>query len=274
MAVVKPLALALLFASLACAQTADGFIRIGADRRELRHARATHVPDDFDKSKQVIRLVLSEAPIPAKALFDSMALSAICSQKTNQIVEFDFHDGGVNWFLTGKEMEGTRSLSQSPNPFPYEITNGTIQGKIEAKSDPDDKNTPYEIAVTYTAQFEQAIVVPPPTPADAISAQKSPATKAYLNLIGAIRTGDRAKILAAAPPDQRDKIDTPDFQKMLKIIQMMQPENIKVLKAVEKDGVATLTLSGIQEGKPQKGEAVMKFEGGKWLMRNESWRAK
>ena len=59
---------------------------------------------------------------------------------------------------------------------------------------------------------------------------------------------------------------------MLKIVQMMQPLNIKVLKAVEKDGEATLTMTGTQEGKPMKGEATLKLVDGKWTMTNQSWR--
>ena len=90
--------------------------------------------------------------------------------------------------------------------------------------------------------------------------------------MSAIRAGDRAKIVAASPEDQRQQIDNADFEKMLKVVQTMQPSNIKVLKAVEKDGEATLTLSGVQDGKPQKGEATMKLEAGKWVMGSENWR--
>ena len=133
----------MLLAPLATAQTqtAEGFIRIGSDRRELHHARAARIQDDLDKSKQMIHLVISESPIPEKALFDDMKLFDVRQEKTNQIVELNFREDSVNWFLAGKEMEGTRSLSQSPNPFPYEISGGSIKGRIEARSDPDSKPT-------------------------------------------------------------------------------------------------------------------------------------
>ena len=84
----------------------------------------------------MIHLVISESPIPEKALFDDMKLFDVRQEKTNQIVELNFREGSVNWFLAGKGMDGTRSLSQSPNPFPYEIAGGSIKGKIEARSDP------------------------------------------------------------------------------------------------------------------------------------------
>jgi hypothetical protein len=262
--------------TIATAQTAEGYIKIGSNRRELRHARAAQVTDDLHKSKQMIHLILSEAEIPSKALFDRGELLSIKYAKTNQIVEFNFHEDGVNWFLMSKEMEGggTLSMSHSPNPFPYEIAGGMVKGKIEAHSEGASANQPaYEIAVTYTARMEQAVVEVEvaPTPADAIAAAKSPATRAYLDLVAAMRAGDKAKIMAGVPAEQRAQIDTPQFPQALKFLQAMMPVGLKVLKAAEHDGETTLTLSGTLEGSPQKGEAIMKLDGGKWLMRSESW---
>jgi hypothetical protein len=255
------------------AQTADGYIKTGADRRELHFARAARVTDDLDKTKQMLHLILSEAEISSKALFDRGELLGIKYQKKNQIVEFNFHEDGVNWFLMSKEMEGggTLSLSRSPNPFPFEISGDTVKGKVEDHGEASSMHPPYEIAVSYSAKLEEAVVEPAPTPADAIAAAKSPATKAYLDLVAAIRAGDKAKIMAGVGPEQRAQVDTPQFPQALKFIQSMMPSNLKVLKVVEKDGEATLTLSGMLEGSPQKGQSVMKLEGGKWLMHSESW---
>ena len=265
--------LAAVAASVTTAQTADGYIKVGSDQRNLRFARAAQIPDDLDKSKQMIHLVLSEAEIPSKALFDDMKLFDIRQAKVNQIVELNFRDNSVNWFLTGKGMEGTRSMSQSPNPFPYQILAGAIKGKIEAHGDAGSTGAAaYEISVTYTAPLEKPVIESAPTAADAAAAAKSPAVKAYLDLVTALRAGDKAKIMSGVPAEKRAQMDSPDFPKMLAFVQSMMPQNLKVLKVVEKDGVATLTLSGTLEGSPQKGEATMKLEGGKWLMMSESWR--
>jgi hypothetical protein len=202
-----------------------------------------------------------------------MALFDIRSDRKNQVVELNFREGGVNWFLTGKEMEGTLSMSRSPNPFPYQVMAGAIKGQIEEKSDPGDKGrAPYEISVTYSAPLEKPSVETPLTPAETAAAQKHPATIAYLNLMDAIRKGDKARILAAAPEEQKSRIDSPDFPKMLELIQSMQPADVKVLRAVDQDGTATLTVTGMQDGKRVKGEITLKFEEGKWVMRSESWR--
>jgi hypothetical protein len=273
---VRLISLAAFAVCFAAGQSAEGYIKIGSDRRELRYARAARVADDLDKSKQMLHLILSEAEIPSKALFDRGELLGIKYSKTNQIVEFNFHDNAVNWFLMSKEMEGggTLSRSESPNPFPYEVSGDRVKGKVEVKSGQFEASTnhpPYQIEVTYSAVLEKAPFEVAPTPADAIAATRSPAAIAYLDFVSALRAGDKAKIMAGVPPAQRAQMDTPEFPKALKFIQMMMPSNLKILKAVEKDGEATLTLSGTLEGAPQKGEAIMKLEGGKWLLRSESW---
>jgi hypothetical protein len=266
---ISLVALAVCFAS---AQTADGYIKIGSDRRELRYARAARVADDLDKSKQMLHLILSEAEIPSSALFDGGKLFEIRIAKANQVVELNFRDEGVTWFLTGKEMPGTLSLNRSPNPFPYEVSGDRVKGKVSAKSEEaSSSHTPYQIEVTYSAVLEKAPVAIAPTAADAGAAAKSPAAMAYLDFVSALRAGDKAKIMAGVLPAQRAQMDTPEFPKTLTFIQMMMPSNLKILRAVEKDGEATLTLSGVLEGSPQAGEAIMKLEGGKWLLRSESW---
>lgn len=53
---------------------------------------------------------------------------------------------------------------------------------------------------------------------------------------------------------------------------MMEPKQIKILKATEDGDVATLVLTGVLDGKPQKGTATMKKINGQWLMAGEAWK--
>ncbi len=79
--------------------------------------------------------MLSDAPVPSKALFDGARLFAITRSSDIQVVEFDFSEGGVKWFFSAKGMPGSRSMNASPNPFPYEITGNVMHGKIQSKSE-------------------------------------------------------------------------------------------------------------------------------------------
>ena len=87
--------------------------------------------------------------------------------------------------------------------------------------------------------------------------------------------GDRARIRSLAPPEAREQVDGPNFAEMLKVLQAMQERDVRVLKAVTNGDETTLQLDGKSpDGEPRRGEATLKLENGKWIMRNEKWRGK
>jgi hypothetical protein len=252
--------------------TAEGFIQMGSIRKELHFAKAARVKDRFDKSKQVLHLVLSDAEIPSKALFDGMRLFAITSRSDVQVVEFDFSDDGVNWFLSMKGMPGTRSNNASPNPFPYQVTGNTMRGKIQSKSEAISQDSPaIEVSATYSAEIEKPVVEPAPTAAETAAAQRSPGWKAYLDRLDAVQKGDKARLMAALSPEERERLKGADFNQILPMLQEMQPRNVKVLKAVDTATESKLWLSGIMDGKAQKAEVEMHLVDGHWLVTLEIW---
>jgi hypothetical protein len=80
-----------------------------------------HRPDRFDPSKQVLSVLLSDAPLPSRALFDGLYLYVYKHARKIQVVEFDFTPDGVKWFFDPKGGAGSMSMSRSPNPFSYEV---------------------------------------------------------------------------------------------------------------------------------------------------------
>src|ERR1700734_1989271 len=117
------------------AGSAEGFAPVGSIRKELHFAKAAYVKDRFEPSKQVLHLVLSDALVPSKALFDGARLFELTNSSGIQVVEFDFSGDGAKWFLSMKGMPGTRSMNESPNPFPYQIKGSVMQGKIQSQSE-------------------------------------------------------------------------------------------------------------------------------------------
>lgn len=254
------------------AGSAEGFIQIGPVRKEFHFAKAAYVNDRFDPSKQVLHLVLSDAPVPSKALFNGSRLFALTSSTEIQVVEFDFEEKGVKWFFSAKGLPGSRSLSASPNPFPYEITSGVMHGKVQSKSEALSDDFPAtEISVTYSAEIEKPVVEPPPTAADAVAAQHSAAGKAYLDRLDAVQKGDKERLLAVSTPEEREQLEAADFKQILPMLQGMQPKDVKILKAVDTATESNLWVSGIMDGKPQKGEVEMHLVDGRWLVKMEIW---
>jgi hypothetical protein len=254
------------------AGSAEGFLQIGSIRKDLHFAKAAYVKDRFEPSKQVLHLVLSDAPVPSKALFDGARLFALTSGSEIQVVEFDFSGDGVKWFFSTKGVPGSRSMNQSPNPFPYEIKGSVVQGKIQSKSEALSQDQPgIEISVTYSAEIEKPVAEPAPTAADTAAAQRSPAAKAYLDRLDAVQKGDKVRLMAVSTPEQRAMLDQADFKQILPMIQQMQPKSVKILKAVDTATDSQLWLSGIVDGKPQKGEVEMHLVDGRWLVTLEVW---
>jgi hypothetical protein len=254
------------------AGTAEGFIQIGTVRKELHFAKAAHVKDRFDPTRQVLHVVLSDTPIPSKALFDGGRLFALTSRTDIQVVEFDFSENAVKWFFSSKGMPGSRSMNASPNPFPFEVKGTAMHGKIESKSEAMSDDFPaVEISVTYSAEIEKPVVEPPPTPAETAAAQRSPAAKAYLDRLDAVQKGDKARLEAASSPEELERMKGVDFTQVLPMLQSMMPKNVKVLKAVDTATESALWLSGIMDGKPQKGEVELHLVNGRWLVTLEVW---
>ncbi len=78
--------------------------------------------------------------------------------------------------------------------------------------------------------------------------------------------------MAALMPEERQQLEKADFNQILPMLQGMQPKNVKILKAVDTATESKLWLSGIMDGKPQRGEIEMRLvDGGHWLVTLEVW---
>ncbi len=215
------------------------------------------MPDRFDKSKQVLMVLLSDAPLPPRALFDGLYLFAYKHSRNIQVVEFDFTPNGVKWFFDPKGGEGSMSMSRSPNPFHYEVSGNVIKGKIEAKSEPETPSErTYDISVAYSVELEKPVAQPVPTAADAAAAVNSAGAKAYIDRADAVRVMTRLDI-PYLPPEERVMLEQADFAQVSPMLLMEPAKNLKVLKAVDTATDSELWLSGIVEGKPQKGTVEM-----------------
>ena len=252
--------------------TVEGRMVVNGKEHVMKYVHAANVPSDTDKGKTELLVLLSDEPVPLKDLFDEGLLFEASSKGQVHGLEFRFADGGIRWSIWTKDAKGVSvNHWQSPNPYPFKLSDGVVQGEVSDKSTRDDISL--DIAVKFNAPIEKFVPAPEPTAADRLAARSSAAAKAYLDFEDAITKGDRARIRASAPPEFVAQIDGPDFEKMLPVAQAMQNKDLVVLKAVEKDGEATLLVSGKSpEGTAQRGEVTMTFTANKWILKSESWK--
>ena len=263
-----------LWTACAAAQTgtAEGRMVVNGQERAIHYARAANVPSEFDKGGTELRIILSDVPTPPKAIFEEMSLFSASSDGSVHAVQLRLSGGGAQLGIWSKDTHGySFSYSRSPNPYPVKVSQGRVEGELTQKE--ADDHIAFDIAVKFSAPIEKFVAEAEPTPADQQAARNDPAAKAYLDFQDAVRKGDRARILAAAPPEAVSQIDGPDFPRVLTMIQALQNNDLVVRKATSKDGETTLWVAGKnQEGNAVTGTVVMRFEAGKWILRDESWK--
>ena len=245
---------------------------INNDRFEITSAAAILAPDTFDKTKTITRIVLTDKPIPPGIVDDE---GRVWDLKTQDYHGLEFgiaqDKGNYSLYVISSTLKGSISISGTLDGIKLPVfTKQRVQGAMEGKPD-----TVGETTFSYSVKFDTSVTAqdPAPTAADAKEAAGKESTKAYLSLVAAIRAGDKQKILEMAPPEMRATIDTPDFPKLLEMVQMMTPTKIEVFKATETGDQAKLIARGISEGKPQQGKIYLTRVNGKWIMQNESWGA-
>jgi hypothetical protein len=262
---MKILLAVLAFAATVHAQTASGTLTINRDQFELKHAAAAAV-------KGRTRIVVADKPIPEDLMDDEGQLWDLKTSGYHGF-QLDIEADRQNYSLVviSSTLEGTVTMSGTFHPERLSVfTAKRVEGALEEAPEKIGENT-----VGYKVKFAAAVAPaePAPTAADKAAAAGKESTKVYLSLIAAIRAGDKQKILELAPPDKRAAIDTPEFPKILKMVQMMTPTNIQVLKATETGDHARLIASGLEDGKPQRGKIYLNRVNGRWIMASESWGA-
>lgn len=252
--------------------SAAGRLTIGKDTFELKYAAAALVPDSSDKTKTATRIVLADKPIPADVVDDEGQIWDL-KEKGYHGLQVDITQDKANYslFVISDTVQGTVSRSGTFHPEQLSVfTEKRVEGAFEVAPEEHAGTT-----IGYSVKFAAAVAPreAAPTPADAAAAAGKVSTRAYLALTAAIRAGDKQKILEMSPPDRRAAVDTPQFPEMLKMAQLMLPQNIQVLKATETGDTARLVARGSVEGKPQRGKIYMTRLNGKWIMASETWGA-
>jgi hypothetical protein len=265
----------LALATAATAQTAgngQGTLIVNGNRHELKYARAATLPDEIDKGKEMLRVMVSDAPFPSEAMFHDVDLMMLGSDGQINGVQLDFHADGLVWLLRSSDSKASFSHSQSPNPFPAKTLGGKAEGTMTASQKAESNvEIAVEVSLKYSAPIEKFVPEVEPTVADAEAAKRNPAAIAYLGFADAIQKGDRTRLVAMLLPDKREKIDNEHFPEIIKMIQSMEPSEVRIRKAAEKNGDATLWVTGKTPGGDQKGKITLHLVDGKWIVQNEEW---
>jgi len=254
--------------------TASGTVTVQGQTFAVKYAHAVQIPDFFDKAKMGTRLLISDVPVPEAAVQEEMELMSLARAGKMNAIQFEFgaERTSVSMFVLSNKLEGSVSVSKNFDAKAIPVFTPTrMEG---AMADGPSKLGPmsYQYNVKFATAISARVVAPAPSASDAAAAATAASAQAYLAFVAAVRSGDKAKMLALASPKTRQMIDRPDFAETLALVQSLMPANIKVLKATETGDEATLIVTGTEEGRKRSGTVTMIRQGGKWLMVKESWK--
>ena len=254
------------------AGTANGFIVIGDKKIDVKHAYATTKPEK--KGKDSLRVIVSDIPLDDETVRSEMKLMRLAFDSKITCLDFTLEpaNASISWMLRSSQTTGSISASQSPSiAKPSKWTDARFEGEFVKAETSKVGDTEYAFSFTVEADILKPVVVVPPTAADTAAALKSEQARVYLAYLQAMRGGNKVLIRQFVVAEKAKMMDTPDFAKMLGLIQRMMPAQIRVRRLTETGDTSVLSLSGLQGGQSIQGKVEMVKEGGKWKVSQESW---
>lgn len=238
----------------------------------LKSAYAYRMPDPFEKSKQITRVVFADKPIDAAALKDENDRDDAIDTQLRGATRVDLNleaDGNVQNVNT---HVGDTSGSQSGSGW-YTLTlkqndDKRVEGSFRTNDESDKKSGHY-----YDLKF--ALDLPAaPTPGTPLPAGGGEPAKAYRAYLAAMDKGDIDALMKTMSRERAEQIaahrNDADFKTMFAFIQGERLRAPKIGQGSTKGDLATLEVSGKNgDGQASTGTVTLVREGGAWKLSRE-----
>jgi hypothetical protein len=254
---------------------AEGTVTVNGKTTKLSHAYARAVKGFFDKTKEDVEVILTDVPLDGKALEDQF--ERIRMAEAGKLHAFEVTiDADGKPISTAFRDSGFRKASpsglSSEDVFTKKAFDGkTVEGRYKSAKPHEFFGDTYAFDVSFKADVTHAPKVVPPTAAETAAAQKTPQAAAYADFLRAVQKEDIPALRKLFTKEQAKNLDGPDAKKMVGMVRMMSPTEIRVLKVVGTGDKADLTVTGKQDGNVANGVIHMAKEGGAWKVEQEEW---
>lgn len=254
--------------------TAKGTMTVNGRKFDLAFAYATPKKNPFDKSKTDTLVILSDRPIPEKAVYDEFEMMRVAD---------DLQWTGVALQVTG-DMSVVSGMFYSPAFEKMTSFSATGMHKVEAKAWAKDRvsgraymeaeNEFFGNTYQYDATFDAPVIVDPgegPLPGKPLPAGGGEPGKAYEKYRKALFAGDLETLRTLVSAERAADMDKPEFKEMFPLIQEMMPKNIRITGGAIDGDKATLKVDASTKEEKSTGTITMVREGGQWKVQKESW---
>jgi len=257
---------------------AAGSFSIDGKSVTLSHAYAMTQPSDFDEKKTDTAILLTEDPLPARALEGLKDLESAAQgggnslllkldESGNAIREVVRHSalGGGSLQMSGMTHSEVRVSSRD---------SGGISGSVSTAQDEEFLKHRYKSDVRFHAVLRESLREPPAP--DAKTGKRLPAGggdpgKAWMQLHRAILRKDLATIRKMSRPGEMPDMSDEDLKKGLELMAAMTPEKIVIEDGYVRDDDAVLYMTGFQGSEKQYGTVRLSRIAGNWRPAGEKW---
>lgn len=257
--------------------TASGTLTVNGKPVALAHAAAATHKNPFDAKKTDVVLLLTNVAVDPAVMADDFGRMKLSGKGNFSGVEVEIDpDGqvisGMLYSPEFKKFNGSISAT-GMHQFEGKVTASSIEGKLFIPKEDDFAGYTYK----YDATFNAPLAAPAAKAAmkgAALPADGGAPGKAYRDYLAALKAGDLAKLAKSVDAEHAAQMKSPDFKEMLKMIQAMEPTNIRITGGSSDGSKATLDVTGKDGEQTSTGTVELVLEGGAWKLARESWSTK
>jgi hypothetical protein len=257
---------------------ATGSFSIDGKAVSLHHAYAMTQPSDFDETKTDTAILLTEDPLPDKAMENLKDLESAAMGKGNSLLlKLDESGQAIREVVHHSALgDGSLQMSGMTHSEIHVASRSTdaISGSASTAKEEEFLKHPYKSDVRFHAVIRRAFREPPAP--DAATGKRLPPGggepgKAWMALHQAILRKDLAAIKKMSLPGEMPDMSDEDLKKGLELMAAMAPEKIVIEEGYVRDDDAVLYMTGMQGGEKQYGTVRLSRVAGNWRPAGEKW---
>jgi hypothetical protein len=245
--------------------TATGTFTVNGKAAKLAYAYAVAEPDPFEKTKEAVRILVSDVKLTPEQVKDPFALQDLTKAgKLHAVVAIVDSSKAVISTMLYDAAFGMSSVSSAGtnNKFEGIVDKSAVGGKLSTASPATFDKTTYEFAVTFKAPIQRAA---------AATAAKGPNTpeqdavlKAAQGYMKAARAGDLAGLKAAVVAEAAPDLDGPQGKQIVEMLKVMVPANPTIGPIQVTGDAATITLEEKEKDSTSTSTLRLKKVNGVW----------
>jgi hypothetical protein len=271
--------LILCAAALPILADVNGRLTVNGKTVQLKYGYAAQREDPFDKKKKATQLLVTDQAIPADAASDDFKLMEVRDkQKLNGVMILITDDKRIVSGAVYSPLLKKMSFISGVGMQKLELTayaKDRVAGRVWLEKPDDFFDNIYQYDITFDvpvgAQKSDKPELPKGTPLPAGGGDPGKAYDAYRK---ALLGGNLPALRKSVVAEMARQIDDPEFKNQLKLIQAIQPKNVKVTGGTVDGDTATLLATAKDGDETSTGTITMTREGGAWKLQKESWRSR